>query len=163
MGHVVRVYKQALFRNHGLLSSIPPFTLVEAQLCESILGSISAKHPRFRPFVARVCPSTPHSVTSNQGGGTSATVVDQNGLQWWRMDCLCGTNMDCGRALASHILVAAGLIELQSFPDDAFHSNIYGSWNIYRLYDVCVNPHMKNTYRSIKTFQRSIKYCCLLP
>ena len=134
MGHVVRVYKQALFRNHGLLSSIPPFTLVEAQLCESILGSISAKHPRFRPFVARVCPSTPHSVTSNQGGGTSATVVDQNGLQWWRMDCLCGTNMDCGRALAPHILVAPGLIELQSFPDDAFHSSIYGSWNIYRMY-----------------------------
>ena len=119
MGHVVRVYKQALFRNHRLLSSIPPFT-VEAQLCESILGSISAKHPRFRPFVARVCPSTPHSVTSNQGG-TSAT-VDQNGL------LMHGTNMDCGRALAPHILVAPGLIELQAFPDDAFQSNIYGSW-----------------------------------
>ena len=79
MGHVVRVYKQALFRNHRLLSCIPPFT-VEAQLCESILGSISAKHPRFRPFVARVCPSTPHSVTSNQGVQV---------LQWIRMDCLC--------------------------------------------------------------------------
>ena len=35
--------------------------------------------------------------------------------------------MDCGRALAPHILVAPGLIELQAFTDDAFQSNIYGS------------------------------------
>ena len=135
MGHVVRVYKQALFRNHGLFTSIPPFTLVEAQLCESILGSISAKHPRFRPFVDRVCPSTPHSVTSNQGGGTSATVVDQNGLR-----CSGEWIAYAGqtRIVVGHLLRIfwwrAGLIELQSFPDDAFHSNIYGSWNIYRLY-----------------------------
>ena len=125
MGRVVWVYKQALFRNHRLLSSIPPFT-VEAQLCESILGSISAKHPRFRPFVARVCPSTPHSVTSNQGG-TSAT-VDQNGL------LMHGTNMDCGRALAPHILVAPAWLSCKLFL--MTHSRA--------TYMDRVNPHMKH-------------------
>ena len=61
----------------------------EAELCKSILGSIYAKQPGFRAFVARVWLIQSHLIRAG-GGGTSATVADQNGVLWWL-----GTNTDC--------------------------------------------------------------------
>ena len=143
MGRVVRVYKQALFRNHGLLSSIPQFTLERSWPTMRINSRVNFRKTPEIPTLcaARVCPSTPHSVTSNQGG-TSVVQV----LQWWiRMDCRAenGSTMCTGQTwivvatLAPHILVAPGLIELQAFDDHTFQSNIYMD---------CANPHTYKTY-----------------
>ena len=93
MDRVVRVYKQALFRNHGLLSSIPQFTLERSWPTMRINSRVNFRKTPEIPTLcaARVCPSTPHSVTSNQGGqvwckcysGGSERIAEQ------RMDCLC--------------------------------------------------------------------------
>ena len=117
------------------------------QLCESILGSISAKHPRFRPFVARVCPSTPHSVTSNQGGQVWYKCYS-GGSEWigeQRMDPQCARGKHgLWSPLAPHILVAPGLIELQAFDDHTFQSNTYMDCVNPRI--DCVNSNMKHTF-----------------
>ena len=139
---VVRVYKQALFRNQGLLSSIPQFTLERSWPTMRINSRVNFRKTPEIPTLcaARVCPSTPHSVTSNQGGQVWYKCYS-GGPEWigeQRMDPQCARGKHgLWSPLAPHILVAPGLIELQAFDYHAFQSNIYMD---------CANPHTYKTY-----------------
>ena len=141
MDRVVRIYKQALFRNQGLLSSIPQFTLERSWPTMQINSRVNfRKTPEIPTLCGEARLIQSHRIRGDKCG-TSATVVDQNGLESREWIACARGKHGLWAPLAPHILVAPGLIELQAFDYHAFQSNTYMD---------CVNPRIDCVQLKIK-------------